>query len=637
MGLGRYQSGKFHLIASFRHNADQARIDEWKASFVQASRLLFEATDGQHQIGTLTFCNDTTGGPIADLWLEEPNGESSSRHGGIGRPGIFAHLWGDERMHPFIVVHELGHLLYHLHDEYDSASSLGTACVGGSTSDACIMEGSVNDGDRFDVDGALIIGRMRRFCVASNHDPDQDTRQDSNHNESCWETMGGAGFDLIIPDDLPFGADPNDAEPPSFLQLVTVPRFAIVLDRSGSMVGEKLQQAKIGAHFFVDNALDGDELAQISFASAATVDLARHAVGGDRDAEGFAIDNLTAQGETSIGDGLRAGFEQINSAAVRSSVQAIVLITDGLQTGGEDPSTVLPDLVRTLTPVYAVGVGPDIDDALLQDVASQTGGKFERIDPNVSIDDQWFDLRSAMERFAVLARDGGAVVDESSELMTDGERIVRSTVIEPGVRMATFVLSWPNNKDRIGLELVSPSGQVLTESATDPNVRIIRPDRPYIAFKIQDPESGRWRVGFTCRTDRSDARVQRRTFVENPSFMGALRLPARPVAPGARVRATFSAAYGRLLTGVRISGRLTGPEGVRAVRFRAGTFEAESEGEYFASFRAPKKPGVYSLALTVGNDLLRTRNASFERVREPVPTPPIPNFARRFTASLVVD
>ncbi|MHA6784066.1 VWA domain-containing protein [Pseudonocardia saturnea] len=634
MGLGRYQDGRFHLIASLRHDADQARIDEWRASFAQASRLLFEATDGQHRIGTLTFCNRSSAGAIADLWLEEHPDRAGSGHGGIGRPGVFAHLGGDERDHPFIVTHELGHLLYHLHDEYASASTSGSACLGDPTADTCIMEGGSDDGDRF-VAGTLVTGRMRRFCVAGNHDPDGDTRQHRSHHESCWETMGGAGFDLAVPDGLPAGADPDAAEPLAFLLLDDVPRLAIVLDRSGSMAGDKLEQARIGAHFFVDTATDGDELAQVSFASAATVDMARHVIGPDREAEGFAVDTLTAQGETSIGDGLRKGFEQINLGAVRSSVQSVVLLTDGLQTHGESTSAVLPDLLRTLTRVFAVGIGPDIDEELLLNVATRTGGEFVRVDPDASVEDQLSGLRSAVERFTVLARDNGAVVDESSEAMTDTQRVVRSTVIEPGTRRATFVLSWPDDKDQVELELVDPAGQSLNASSSYPGLRVVQPERPYTVFQVQDPPSGRWRTRITCHTDRAAVQVRRRTFVDNPDLVGALNLPAQPVAPGDRVRATFSVAYGRLLTGVRLGARLSGPEGTR-VRFRAGSFEAEAEGEYSASFRAPHKPGVHSLTITVRNDRLRTRPASSEGFQAAVPDPPVPDFMRRFTTTFVV-
>ena len=171
-------------------------------------------------------------------------------------------------------------------------------------------------------------------------------------------------------------------------------------------------------------------------------------------------------------------------------MQSVVLLTDGLQTEGEDPSTVLPDLVRTLTRVYTVGVGQQIDDELLQRVAESTGGMFERIDPDASVVDQSFALRSAMERFAVLARDGGGVAAESSERLADGERIQRSSVVEAGARTATFVASWPDAKDRVELEVRSPSGRVLNESTDEPDVRIIRSDRPYVALQVRQPESG---------------------------------------------------------------------------------------------------------------------------------------------------
>ena len=51
MGIGRYDSGVFTLVVSLRHDADIARIDEWRASFQRASQLLFDATVGQHRLG----------------------------------------------------------------------------------------------------------------------------------------------------------------------------------------------------------------------------------------------------------------------------------------------------------------------------------------------------------------------------------------------------------------------------------------------------------------------------------------------------------------------------------------------------------------------------------------------------------
>jgi hypothetical protein len=181
-------------------------------------------------------------------------------------------------------------------------------------------------------------------------------------------------------------------------------------------------------------------------------------------------------------------------------VQSIVLLTDGLQTHGESAETVLPDLVRTLTRVYTVGIGPEIDDPLLQDLAERTGGEFVRVDPNLPDDEQAFAMRLALERFAVHARDGGDVAGGSPERMTDGQRITRSSVVETGARSVTFVLSWPDAKDRIDLEVIGPDGPAAGH--------LIQPRRPYVAVRVTDPAPGRWRMRMTCHTERAEARLQ---------------------------------------------------------------------------------------------------------------------------------
>ena len=628
MGLGRYQSGQLHLSASFRYDADQVEIDAWTASFKQASRLLYEATDGQHQIGSLVFCNNETAGHVADLWLFRQDEQSTAggSHGGLGTPGLHLFLRGEQK-YPFVIVHELGHYLYHLHDEYN-----GDGCVGGDTAAACIMEGGKFDGDRF-INGVLAAGRMRKFCDASNHDPNGDTRQHRQHQQSCWESMGDAPFGLVVPAGSPGGADPNTSTNTAFMTLAATTRLAVVLDRSGSMAGLKLESMKTGAHFFVDSLQNGDELAQVSFASAATVDRSLHAIDDDRTAEAFVIENLTALGATSIGDGLRQGLNEIQSANPHSSAQAIVLLTDGLQTQGEAPSTVLPDLVRTLTRVYAVGVGQQIDDSLLETIASATGGAFIRIDPNLAASDQAFAIRTALEEFAALARDGGAVVDASAETLGEGERTTRRSIIEPDARLATFAVSWAHSKDAIDLEVISPSGQSF--NASTHGVRIIRPDRPYTAIQVSDPETGRWRLRFRCRRATNAAATLRRwTFVENRGLTGCLRLKPGTVSAGSSVTAFFSLALAHQLKGLTLRAELIGPEGIRTVRFVGGV----DDDEYTASFAAPQKIGVYSLTLVVRNDPRRTYAPKSQCQGELAPAPKVnvPHFNRRFAASLVV-
>ena len=178
-------------------------------------------------------------------------GQSVSDHLGLGRAVRHSQLMGDERFRPFIIVHELGHLIYDLFDEYVGDGG-AAECLGGTTSNACIMESSASDGDRFGNAGGggpLVSGRVRRFCVTSNHDPDGDTRQDQRRAEACWISMRDNHPDLSVPAGFPVGADQADADAIAWTVLQSDPRFALVIDRSGSMQGNKLAQAKIGAEF----------------------------------------------------------------------------------------------------------------------------------------------------------------------------------------------------------------------------------------------------------------------------------------------------------------------------------------------------------------------------------------------------
>jgi hypothetical protein len=133
--------------------------------------------------------------------------------------------------------------------------------------------------------------------------------------------------------------------------------------------------AKTGADWFVDGALDGDGVALVSYASTATVGSALHPLTADRSTEHAAIDGLAA-GQTSIGGGLRRALDELNSPPEPSSTQAVVLLTDGQHNAGEPPGVVLPDLRASLTRVYTVGIGPTLDDTLLQGLADATGGEF---------------------------------------------------------------------------------------------------------------------------------------------------------------------------------------------------------------------------------------------------------------------
>lgn len=649
MGIGRLVGNRFNLIVSLRHNADAARLGEWRTSFERASQLLLDATDGQHQFGTIFVCNNSSGGRNADTWLLDPDGRSFSNVRGLGSETAHMTLYGDERFKPFIVIHEFGHYAYGVYDEY-TGSSGAAECIGGTTSDACIMEAGWGDGDRFGntaTGGALVLGRVSEFCVAGNHDPDGDTDQDSINGQSCWETMVATFPGLVGPAGPPTATAPGGAAAIGWIVLAPEQRFVLVVDRSGSMAGNKLVEAKFGADWWADNARIDDRLCVVSFANLPSTDFALTAIASDADrtAAQAAIAGISAGGSTSIGGGLREGLNNILGAGMRAATQIIVLLTDGLHNSGEDPSTVLPDLIDNGVRVYTIGIGPSIDTSLLQSIASTTGGTFYRIDPTLSASDQEFRIRTVLQEISGIARDNGGVVTTRPEPISE-KRIDLSVPIESGSDLATFGITWKGTDNLLLLELVSPDGETIGVNAFPGNVRQILGERPYMAFQIERPAPGDWQVGILPSRTRGEVDSQLFVFSQQPRIDGALYSPQRRYKPGDVVPLFLQVYFEQPITGLALSGIAHLPGGSEApLRFddngdRTFGDMVPRDGLYSALFdETHGDPGTYTFEVEVESDGISVsypENGELLLPGESFVLDPIPQFRRRFTMALVI-
>lgn len=609
MGIARYENGVFRLVVSLRHDADAARIDEWRLAFQRASQMLFDATLGQHRFGQILVANDSMGAAEADCWLMEAAGRSVSSHG-FAQPGEHCTLMADERFKPFIILHEFSHYAYDVFDEY--AGDGGAAeCIGGTTENACILESSWTDGDRFGAGGdggPLVEGRVKHYCVASNHDPDGDTRQDQRRNQSCWESMVGRFPDLVMPSSPPSTSSAGNVPNIGWVILAPERRYMLVVDRSGSMTGAKLREAQAGCHWWIDNAALGDLLGSVSFSSSASVDRSLQPLAADADRQPHrdAVDAWVAGGNTAIGGALRTALDEIVGLGPRAATQVALLLTDGLQTGGEAVENVVPDLIEAGVRLYAVAVGDTIDEPLLNSAATQTGGRFVRIDPALSEADQAFAVRTALEELSIESRDNGGIVTSSPERAEPGGAVQRTATIDRGCKRATFLVSRRAPKDLLSLRLVDPSGRAYSLATAAANVRVIAGDEPYAAIQIGNPRAGTWRI--VIRASRTNARAARFHLLvgcETPDIGTAFFPSAATYAAGDAVRLFLRVFSPAPITGIGITATLRGPR----LRAQAVTFHDDGsasdavadDGVYTATFKAPRVPGTYMVrALVTG-------------------------------------
>lgn len=156
--------------------------------------------------------------------------------------------------------------------------------------------------------------------------------------------------------------------------------LALVLDRSGSMSGEKLQQAKQAARQLVRQLQDSDRMAIIHYGSDVKMLPGMTATPGNRDRMAKYIDGIWDDGGTNIGSGLDAGRSQLLSNAREYKVNRIILISDGQPTEGLTDDRELTDLVRQIhaqgITVSSLGVGTDFNEDLMQAFASHGSGSY---------------------------------------------------------------------------------------------------------------------------------------------------------------------------------------------------------------------------------------------------------------------
>jgi VWFA-related protein len=146
----------------------------------------------------------------------------------------------------------------------------------------------------------------------------------------------------------------------------------LALDVSGSMEGGPLDQAKLAAHAFLDGLGEQDSVAVVAFGDGVT---AVQDFTTDKAAAGAAIDGLVAAGATAL---YQATEESLRlAAAAESSRRVVVLLSDGVDNGSAVTREAAIAAATSLSiPVYAIGLGADIDRAYLQELAEVGGGRF---------------------------------------------------------------------------------------------------------------------------------------------------------------------------------------------------------------------------------------------------------------------
>jgi Ca-activated chloride channel homolog len=216
--------------------------------------------------------------------------------------------------------------------------------------------------------------------------------------------------------------------------------LALVVDRSGSMKGEPMSDAKAAALRAVDALTEQDSFALVSYATTAHLDLPLAPATSEHKARArAAIEAMRAEGGTNISDGLERGATQLRGSCIgcpEDHVSRVVLISDGDPNEGIYDRDGLAQLAaRTAqsgVSISTIGVGLDFDERIMTDMAVSGRGNYYFVESTVdlaSIFDR--ELGSLGETVAVGARvelepNAGVEIVEAYGYRTeaDGTRVI---------------------------------------------------------------------------------------------------------------------------------------------------------------------------------------------------------------------
>jgi Ca-activated chloride channel family protein len=155
--------------------------------------------------------------------------------------------------------------------------------------------------------------------------------------------------------------------------------MAIVLDTSGSMAGEKIQQARGAVLELIERMRDDDEITFVTSSDGRNLVQSLARVGDVRDRLRMTIPTIEASGGTMIPAALELGASSL-AAAPETFARRIVLVSDG-QDGSGRPLEEVASEVRARgelgVTVSTLGVGAEYDEAFMTRLADAGRGNYE--------------------------------------------------------------------------------------------------------------------------------------------------------------------------------------------------------------------------------------------------------------------
>lgn len=160
--------------------------------------------------------------------------------------------------------------------------------------------------------------------------------------------------------------------------------LAVVLDRSGSMRGEKLEQAKQAAMMLVEQLDENDIFSLVVYDSDVDVLVPAARIGSKRESLRRVIERIRPGGSTALYAGVKTGGDQLVEFLSRQRINRVLLLSDGLANVGPKSNREIASLGQRLAgqdiSVTTIGLGDSYNEDLMTSLAEASDANYYYVD-----------------------------------------------------------------------------------------------------------------------------------------------------------------------------------------------------------------------------------------------------------------
>jgi hypothetical protein len=394
--------------------------------------------------------------------------------------------------------------------------------------------------------------------------------------------------------------------------------------------------AKWGASFYINLINATDRLGIVSFSSSPSIDfpLQKMTESSMELSALLAINASSDSGATDIAAALQASLNQIESGGGYSPGECIILLSDGRDNAGGDIGSVIDACNNRGVKVYTIGLGDDVNEEILKDIANGTGGKY------------WF--AENKEKFLGIyhyINNKKAELDYTGrfeENIASSEQIIKSTYVDTYSNEAYFEINWEDGD--LDLTLQGPDGSIVDPAAAQSNSDIEYIEgEDYEFYSIKNPMAGDWQLivdavevsgeeAFTLDVSSESEEVEFDVSTDKDSYTYPEEI---------KIEAGVMAIYP--VANAEVTGTVERPDGstVDIVLFDDGLEshgdDTADDGYYSNYFNEYTEDGSYNFNMVVENEEGVPASGESEVPPEGWTTEPIDPFRREASVSVTVS